>query len=233
MRWPGSLYTSHMLLLGHRGSPQQFPENTLPSFEAARQAGLDGVEWDVRRLADGTLAVHHDASLPDGRQLSQMRQADLPSWLPTLIEALAWAAQSGSYVNVELKFETVRPDDRVARTVQLIEAFGLSRRVLLSSFHPLQLVLARQLAPQIERALLIHRRYPLALLSAAMNLTGSAALHPPYQVTDKRLVDYARQRGWRVNVWTVNIEAEVARLKALGVSGLIGDCPAALLEARK
>lgn len=221
-----------MLLLGHRGSPRQFPENTLASFQAALEAGLDGVEWDVRRLQDGTLVIHHDAVLSDGRQLPEMRCADLPAEIPTLAGALAWAADTGAFVNVELKFEGFAVDDRVARTADAIRAFGLSKRVLLSSFHPLQLVAARELAPDLARALLIHRAYPAPLLAAAMRWTGSQTLHPTHQIVDAALMFQAETHGWRVNAWTVNDVAEVRRLSALGVDGLIGDVPAVLLEAR-
>ncbi|MFC6749243.1 glycerophosphodiester phosphodiesterase family protein [Deinococcus aquaticus] len=51
------------LLLGHRGTPRLHTENTLVGFQAAMDAGLDGVELDVRRLMDGTLVIHHDPAL--------------------------------------------------------------------------------------------------------------------------------------------------------------------------
>lgn len=216
------------LLLGHRGSPRQFPENTIPSFQAALDAGLDGVEWDVRRLIDGTLVIHHDAELKDGRALPQMRRAELPASVPTLDEALAWAADTGAYVNVELKFESAKVDDRVGRTLDAICAFGLSKRVIVSSFMPTQLLAARQLAPEIERGLLIHRAYPAPLLAAVMRWTASAALHPTHEVIDARLMKQAKRAGWRVNAWTVNEASEVRRLVDLGVDGLIGDVPEVL-----
>ncbi|MBZ9749947.1 glycerophosphodiester phosphodiesterase [Deinococcus sp. HMF7604] len=220
------------LLLGHRGTPRQHPENTLAGFQAALDAGLDGVELDVRRLMDGTLVVHHDAVLADGRALPSLCVADLPPLVPTLNAALAWAADTGAWVNIELKFEGLRPDDRVAGTLQAVTAYGLTRRVILSSFMPTLLRAARNLAPQVERGLLTHRAYPAPLLRAAMRWTGSAALHPTFEVVDEALLDLARAHGWRLNAWTVNDPAEVARLSALGVDGLIGDEPAVLLGAR-
>ncbi|MBZ9712339.1 glycerophosphodiester phosphodiesterase [Deinococcus multiflagellatus] len=220
------------LLLGHRGAPGLAPENTLASFQAALAAGLDGVELDVRRLADGTLAVHHDAALPGGRRLAALTAAELPPQVPTLPAALAWAADTGAFVNVELKFEGPWPDDRVAGTLRAVTAHGLTRRVIVSSFLPTLLRAARDLAPQIERGLLVHRAYPPPLLRAGMRWTGSAALHPEVGTVDARLLALARAQGWRVHAWTVNDPAEVKRLSALGVDGLIGDDPAALLGAR-
>src|SRR3990172_3063349 len=48
-------------LIGHRGFPRVARENTIPSFEAALEAGCDGVELDVRMTQDGVLVVHHDS----------------------------------------------------------------------------------------------------------------------------------------------------------------------------
>ncbi|PTA66888.1 glycerophosphodiester phosphodiesterase [Deinococcus arcticus] len=220
------------LLLGHRGAPVRAPENTLLGFQAALDAGLDGVELDVRRLLDGTLVVHHDEALPGGRRLTALNRSDLPAHVPTLNAALAWAADTGAVVNVELKFEGPWPDDRVAGTLRAITAHGLTRRVIVSSFLPTLLRAARDLAPQIERGLLIHRAYPAPLLRAGMRWTGCGALHAEVGTVNAPLLALARAQGWRVHAWTVNDPAEVRRLTALGVDGLIGDEPDVLLRAR-
>lgn len=46
-------------IIGHRGSPYKFLENTLPAFLHAAQVGSDGVELDVFLLKCGTLVVFH------------------------------------------------------------------------------------------------------------------------------------------------------------------------------
>lgn len=52
-----------MLVEAHRGYCAQFPENTLPAFEAAMDLGVDGVEMDIRFSADQVPMVIHDATL--------------------------------------------------------------------------------------------------------------------------------------------------------------------------
>ena len=223
------------MLLGHRGTPRLHRENTLAGFQAALDAGLDGVELDVRRLADGTLAIHHDEALQDGRLLPFLTLDELPTEVPTLDAVLAWAADTGAYVNVELKYERARPDDRVPRALNAIRAHGLGSRVIVSSFNPLLLFAARQNAPEIERGLLIHKLYragPLDSVPLAMRWTGSVALHPHHTLIDHGLMAQARQFGWRVNTWTVNEAADVQRLTQLGVDALIGDLPDVLLTSR-
>src|SRR5438270_2727669 len=52
-------------LQGHRGARVLRPENTLPSFEAAFDAGVSSVETDVRLSADGIPVLFHDDLLSD------------------------------------------------------------------------------------------------------------------------------------------------------------------------
>ena len=51
------------LVIAHRGSSAEAPENTLLAFEAAVRRGADAVELDVRLTADGAPVVIHDATL--------------------------------------------------------------------------------------------------------------------------------------------------------------------------
>src|SRR5438132_4195047 len=52
-------------LQGHRGARGLKPENTLPSFEAAFDAGVSSVETDVRLSADGMPVLFHDDLLTE------------------------------------------------------------------------------------------------------------------------------------------------------------------------
>lgn len=222
------------MLLGHRGSPHQFRENTIASYQAALDAGLDGVEVDVRRLCDGTLVLHHDAHLEDGRHLNDLTRQEVPEWLPTLTELLSWMGDTGAYVNIEFKWEREcwRPDDRVYRTLDAVRGLGLGKRVIVSSFNPLYLLAARDAAPEIERGFLCETDFTPPITTAIMKVTDSVALHPHHSLIDADLMALAERFGWRVNTWTVNEAAEVQRLTELGVHALIGNFPAVLLGAR-
>src|SRR5256885_13141728 len=50
-------------LQGHRGARSVRPENTLPSFEAALDAGVTSIETDVHLTRDGVSVLIHDAVL--------------------------------------------------------------------------------------------------------------------------------------------------------------------------
>src|SRR5215203_5464769 len=98
--------------ISHRGLHSSLPENSLPAFEAAIQAGARGIELDIHASSDNILFVHHDptVSTPDGvapiaavnsRVLSQLRlSADVA--IPTLDETLE-AIGDRANVYIEIK----------------------------------------------------------------------------------------------------------------------------------
>ena len=51
---------SRILLGGHRGDRQHYPENTMPAMISAVEMGCDAIETDVRRTKDGHLILIHD-----------------------------------------------------------------------------------------------------------------------------------------------------------------------------
>ena len=52
-------------LQGHRGARGLKPENTLPSFEAAFDAGVTTIETDIHLTADGVPVLFHDHALSE------------------------------------------------------------------------------------------------------------------------------------------------------------------------
>ena len=52
-----------VVVISHRGEHLHHPENTLPAFQAAIDAGADYFELDVRTTSDGKLVLSHDGSV--------------------------------------------------------------------------------------------------------------------------------------------------------------------------
>jgi glycerophosphoryl diester phosphodiesterase len=50
-------------VIGHRGIPKIYPENTLISFQAAIDAGVDGIESDLHLTKDNVIVLLHDDTL--------------------------------------------------------------------------------------------------------------------------------------------------------------------------
>ena len=55
--------SNYVFVIAHRGDWRNFPENSLEAIESAIQMGVDIVELDVHRTADGALVVCHDKTI--------------------------------------------------------------------------------------------------------------------------------------------------------------------------
>src|SRR6266404_6792659 len=54
---------SRVVAISHRGEHLHHPENTMPAYRAAVEAGADLIETDVRTTSDGKLVIMHDGSV--------------------------------------------------------------------------------------------------------------------------------------------------------------------------
>jgi glycerophosphoryl diester phosphodiesterase len=215
--WPRSQWPrDRPTVLAHRGGSGPWRENTLEAFAGAVRAGADGVELDVRRAADGTLVVHHDAVISDAGSVHELRAGELPAWVPTLADALATCA--GAAVNVEVKNLPTDPgydpDHRVAS--DLAALLGADHgdepwpsEVIVSSFWPETLAALRRADERAGRGpvklgLLVHPSLdPEAVLDDARQL-GCVAIHPHHSTARPELVRQSHELGLAVVVWTVN-----------------------------
>ncbi|HVR61369.1 MAG TPA: glycerophosphodiester phosphodiesterase family protein [Polyangia bacterium] len=69
------------LVIGHRGLPGLFPEETRPSYEGAAAAGADSLEEDLHLTKDCVLVARHNPWLSDNTNITQvaMTNADVAS----------------------------------------------------------------------------------------------------------------------------------------------------------
>ena len=184
------------LVIAHRGASWDLPENTLPAFERAIEAGADFVELDVHAAHDGTLVVCHDR--PRGGE-------------PRLEEVIA-ALDSRIGVMCELKSPwRYRRHDVVRRAVGL-----LPDDAIVVSFDP------RALQEIKTRRVLQHVGFGASIRAAASYAWG-VGFHDS-RVTPRGLAK-ARALGLVTTVYTVNDPARMRELASLGVDGIFSDRP--------
>ncbi|MGC8499448.1 MAG: glycerophosphodiester phosphodiesterase [Acidimicrobiales bacterium] len=217
----------------HRGVHDRAGENTLAAFAAAEALGVDGVELDVRRSADGALIVCHDPVV-DGRVIATSVRADLPVTVPTLAAALD--ACGALIVNVEVKNgpgegEPVTQDaaDLATAVRAVVARAGAAGRVRYSSFA--WETAAALVASDPVDGLLDEGDDVVAALARAAAL-GLAGVNPPLGALDAALVARAHARGLAVHCWTVNEAADLDSCLAWGVDAIITDAPARALARR-
>ena len=222
-------------VIAHRGASAAYRENTVEAFAGARQMGADMVELDVRRTADGTLAVHHDAGLADGRLLVDLRGPDLPAHVPTLLDALDACDPLG--VNIEIKNYMGDPD--YDESLQLADAVAalvaereLHQRVLISSFNLHDVDRVRAIDPTIATAWLTMSIPNVAETVDRCVRHGHRVLHPHFIFATDGLVEACHAAGVQVNTWTVDDPDLMRRLIDDGIDGIVTNVPDVLLRVR-
>jgi glycerophosphoryl diester phosphodiesterase len=223
-----------ILILGHRGSPAEAPENTLRSFELALRGGADGVELDVRSAADGTPVVIHDATLertfgvtgaiadlawPALQRLTEAR-------LPSLEQAAAWAAASGAWLNVELKSPGAERE-----VVRVLRVHGLMERTFLSSFEEGIVARVGEVAPDSLRFFLAERWDDA--IHDRFNASGAAGVCLRVDAATPLSLEVLRHEGLPVVVWTVDDPQRIRHLLESGVAALISNDPRTAVEVRR
>jgi glycerophosphoryl diester phosphodiesterase len=215
--------------VGHRGAAALAPENTLAAIEAAARAGVDAVELDVLRRADGELVIAHGP--------------ELPPEAPPLEDALALIERLGIAVQLDVKLPGLEEG-----CVRALREHGLVGRSFVSSYSAPILRAFAALEPDLPRSL----TYP----EDRRGVTGSRLLRPAvrpglaalrtvlplrlprwlravdaraatlnWAVVTPAVVAACHAAGAAVYVWTVNERELVGTLVKSDVDGIITDDP--------
>lgn len=184
----GGFFDGRPSLVGHRGLGSgvvgDHRENTVGSALAALAAGVDAVEVDVVRTADGALVAHHNPCLPDGRFLVDLRRDEAEGAGVAVLDAVLDALPHGVPVDLDLKSvledATDPPPGRTAALMAPVVAAEVRRRpVLVTSFDPAALLVVRAAAPEASYGLITWLDFPLrhAVAAAAGLELDVVALH--------------------------------------------------------
>lgn len=243
------LYANSPLLMGHRGSPKTRPENTSPSFNHAVESGLSAVEIDVMATRDGKIVCSHNHDLErETNGYGYIRNIDYsdlkkvnagikyPELSPTpipLLEEVIDELPEEIFLNIEIKPEKPFGLKTADLLVKLIREKNLHHRVVVSSFHPFIIWRVKFLEKGIPTAYIWSNQLVPKILRKPwfINLVHPDMLNPEAHLVTENLVSYARRKGVRLNVWTVNNYPAMIWLLKQGVDGIISDYPNLMLKA--
>ena len=242
------------LRIGHRGAPALAPENTIRSFRAAIEAGVDLIEFDVLALHGGELVVAHSDDLHEvshgaargtviDRSLASIRES-CPE-LPTLDDALEFFVDEASDVGLHLDLKALGREDAVAAA---LDRYGLSERSLVSSFYLRSVRRIVRLSPRVRPGVTFPRSVlgitesgrsaPIArtglealrrvmpvLVAPLLSISSASALVLHHALVGERAVRSARRRGVPVVAWTVDRPEDLARVDGAGVDAVVTNDP--------
>jgi len=225
--------------VGHKGADLIAPGNTFASFDAALAAGVDMIEFDVlpeNTDGSGELILAHDY-----HAAAQMRPRP-----HTLDEGLAHL-KGETFADVHLDVDLKLPGYEL-RVLEALRAHDAVDRALVSSQYLGSLQLLRGAEPALRLGWSVPRlrrdptRSPLtigpaiALLqvyrrilprqaASAIRTLRLDALMAQWRLVTRGLVEAVHGAGAEIYVWTVDDAAQIARLEALGVDGVISNDP--------
>lgn len=140
-----------MLILGHRGYSDRFPENTMLAFQQAIDHGFDGIETDVHLTKDGQMVLCHDEKIDrtsNGHGLirdytyEELLQFDFGyktpypgQKIPLLQELLMLCSGKQIIINIEVKTNKIAYPDIETKVYQLVKEMDMLDQVVFSSFY--------------------------------------------------------------------------------------------------
>ncbi|MFI7483286.1 glycerophosphodiester phosphodiesterase [Kocuria sp. M1R5S2] len=251
MAWPA--------VIAHRGGAAIGPENTLEAFRAAAELGDVVLELDAQTSADGRVVVLHDTRVDgttDGHgavaemTLTELRRLDAAHRLPRT-GAARWRAQGLRIPTLEEVYREF-PDHRVLLDLKgdrpgtedavwsVIRAAGAQERTLVTANRTPAIQRFRRVSAGTVPTAASVREFAVF---TALGVLGLHRLYrPPFQalqpperykglrVLTPALVRRAHDAGLRVDVWTVDAEADMRRLLSWGVDGIMTDRPDVLVR---
>lgn len=220
--------TGRVLRIGHRGAAGHAPENTVAAIEAGISLGVDYVEIDVQRTADGRLVVMHDkrvdrttsgTGLISEMSLDAIRALDAGNGqrVPLLAEVLA--AVNG---RTGLMAEIITPG-LAGEMVAAVRQSGFWSPLLYASFLHRELLHVR-VHDSGARTLALLEGAPVSGPQFALDARASHAGLALDSVTPE-FVASLQQAGISVFVYTANDPRDIARARKIGVDGIISDYP--------
>jgi glycerophosphoryl diester phosphodiesterase len=209
------------LIIGHRGYPLFAPENTLPSFKLAMEAGADMIELDYHHSSDGRLVVIHDSTLDrttdatnrwGGEKLgvitksyAELKTLDAGSWfnpryagtsVPLLADVLEFVHQGGGVTLIE------RKAGDAAACVSLLREKNLVNRVVVQAFDWRYLKAFHELEPQ----------QILGALGPPSWLPDGSKPPEGDKTLNEQWLDWLKPTGVTAVVWNDQVTAEAVRL---------------------
>ena len=210
------------LILGHRGSPRRFPENTIASFDECLRAGADGFETDLRLLFDHTAVLYHDDELDE-----------------TEIESLTWTQCAERGAMIERLGDLGRYAGRATMILEvkrskweetLVENVAAWPDCVIASFDHSLIASLRDRREQIPLGITFHG-YIVDVAEYAARV-GATWAFPNFRFVDEEMVRSLHARGIKVVPWTANRRQEWERLRDLECDGIITDLPAEAVQWR-
>ena len=243
-----------MLRVGHKGADGIVPGNSIESFRAAVEAGVDAIEFDVLRppedFADGSDWRTAQAGPANGagpilvaHDWGAARRAKDPLTLERALDA--FTEPPLDTVKIDLDIKICGREDEIAEAVR---SRGLSERTMTSGTEIPTIRMLREIAPELSRGWTIPRvtrdwtksrvgkpfvMAGMATLRARLPrrvrtevpVLGVESIWVHHGLASRALADAAHDCDCILVAWTVDDAERMRDLAAMGVDGICTNDP--------
>ncbi len=242
-----------VMIVGHRGARNLWPENSLDGFRRTRDLGIEGVEFDVHVARDGELVVIHDPTLDrttEGRgpvawktsaELAATRLRDGgDQGVPKLDEVLDIFAGTPIELHIEIKTDA---EGRLypgleQRLIDLIIRRDLQAQAILTCFVPSSLETIRRLSRSQPVLASVNRKSADGLggLEAALDrfdaIEGCLVAVEKELLTEQLDLCLKKIGSAKLGAWVPNEPEDIAHWLAQPVRQITTDRPDIALQQR-
>lgn len=241
-----------MIIVGHRGARNLWPENSLTGFRNLVGLPVESVEFDIHQTKDDGIVVIHDPLLErtaEGEgpiaartlaELTTLKLRDSADRIPTLDQVLEIYAPTNFELHIEIKTDaTGTPYAGLEkRALEAVERHRLGDRAVLTCFAPEVVETVKRLSPQMRVLASIDRRSAEAFGGLEKVIARFSRIPGIVIAVEKSLLRLTQAR-WlevfgseRIGVWAPNELEELRYWMKQPLRQLTTDRPDLAVQAR-
>lgn len=225
--------------VAHRGLSASAPENTAPAFVLAKQAGFTYVETDIQVTKDGKYVCVHDGTISKytagvetgavaDYTLEELQAMDFGAWkdakwagtrILTFEEVVLLCKKLGLKLYVELKYTHSEAD--ISYYMEYVKRMGMAENCVWrgASYN----AVIRKLS---DSAVIAYDASSIMTEEKVKSIVADYSpmfFHNDYSYVTEDVVALCHNNGVRIEAYTVNDEATLEDMAAMGVDGITTD----------
>lgn len=230
------------MIIAHRGSSSESPENTLSAFRLAIAQGADGIEGDFHLTKDKHIVCIHDSNtarvaktklIIKNSTLAELKKLDVGCWfnstfkdekIPTLNEILAILPKEK-----KLFLEIKSDPEIIPYLLKVINnsSVNLSQLVIIS-FNSQNVKYIKQQMPELKTILLLSLKTlngiksfsPHRLLKQLANINADGISTSVSNFVNQRYIYQFTSRGYEYHLWTIDNRRIAEQFMKIGVHSI-------------
>jgi glycerophosphoryl diester phosphodiesterase len=225
------------LIIAHSGSVEGIGAESLNSYQAAIEAGVDMVEADIWRTQDGVFVCQHEHRI-NGTTINELKSSTLPSSTLKLEDLLKLIVKKNSTIMIDLKEFGYEKE-----IVQYVLQFLQPTMFVISTLNDETIKVISTNFPEVQVGLSLGKDKPKKLVSTRLSevfpysrikRSGAKFLSVNSKIAALFTLKQHKLLGLPIYVWTVDDETTMRRLlNNPKVTGLITNRPLVALKICK